>query len=163
MQVPRWLQRLDERIIAFTRRYSLAFVRWALGIVFVWFGILKLAGRSPVEELVAETLFWLPSQSALNVLGAFEVVVGAGLLTGWAIRVTLFLFAMQMVGTFLVFFAAPHRAFQSGNPLLLTEEGEFVLKNLVLLTSGVALASTVRKARKDEPLGQMLTERPGGQ
>jgi uncharacterized membrane protein YkgB len=54
------------------------------------------------------------------------------------------LFALQMVGTFLVLIVQPDVAFQHGNPLLLTTEGEFVVKNLVLLSAGLLIGSRVR-------------------
>ena len=158
--IPRWLQAADQRVISLTRRYSLVTLRVALGAVFIWFGALKLFGVSPVESLVADTLHWLPPTVAVKGLGAIEVIVGLGLLTGWAIRITLLLFLLQMAGTFLVFIVMPHRAFQAGNPLLLTTEGEFVLKNLVLITAGLVIASTVPKAMRGEPLARMVTRKP---
>jgi hypothetical protein len=48
-----------------------------------------------------------------------------------------------MVGTFLVFFVLPDVAFTAGNPLRLTVEGEFVVKNLVLLTAGLVVGSSL--------------------
>ena len=62
-----------------------------------------------------------------------------------ALRVTLGLFALQMAGTFLVLILQPDVAFQRGNPLLLTVEGEFVIKNLVLLSAGMVVGATVRR------------------
>ena len=47
---------------------------------------------------------------------------------------------MHLLGTFTVLVTQPDLAFQQGNPLLLTVEGEFVVKNLVLLSAGLALA-----------------------
>jgi hypothetical protein len=41
----------------------------------------------------------------------------------------------------------PGIAFQDGNPLLLTVEGEFVIKNLVLITAAMVVGSTVRPVR----------------
>ena len=52
-------------------------------------------------------------------------------------------FAIQLVGTFMVFLVLPQVAFSKGNPLLLTVEGEFVAKNLVLLAAGLVVGSNV--------------------
>jgi hypothetical protein len=60
-------------------------------------------------------------------------------------RLILLLFWLQMAGTFLVLVLQPDVAFQGGNPLLLTTEGEFVIKNLVLITAGLVVGSTVRR------------------
>jgi len=159
--IPEWLRALDARLIEFTRRTSVPALRVALGVVFVWFGGLKLAGVSPVAGIVADTLSWLPASLAVPGLGAVEVLVGLGLLTGYAIRVTLFLFTVQMVGTFAVFFIMPERMVVDGHALLLTTEGEFVVKNLVLITAGLVIASAVPIARPEKTLGRMFIEKPG--
>ncbi len=43
-----------------------------------------------------------------------------------------------------MFLVLPDVAFQDGNPLKLTVEGEFVVKNLVLLTAGLVVAAGLR-------------------
>jgi putative oxidoreductase len=53
----------------------------------------------------------------------------------------------QMLGTFLVFLLLPEVAFQDGNPLKLTVEGEFVLKNLVLLSAAMVVGAEVDRSR----------------
>jgi uncharacterized membrane protein YkgB len=60
----------------------------------------------------------------------------------------LVLFALQMIGTFLVLITQPDVAFQHGNPLLLTTEGEFVVKNLVLLSAGLMIGSRLQALPK---------------
>jgi len=49
--------------------------------------------------------------------------------------------AAHLCGTFLVLVMEPELAFQNGNPLLLTTIGEFVVKNLVLISAALVLAS----------------------
>jgi putative oxidoreductase len=158
--VPGWLQKFDNAFIEFLRRYSLLALRIALGTVFVWFGALKVLGVSPVESLVIKTLEWLPPAAAVKGLGAVEVVIGALLVSGWAIRVTLFLFFVQMLGTFLVFIMSPETAFDRGNPLLLTQTGEFVVKNLILIAAGMTIAAGVPGARRGQSLHDMIIEKP---
>lgn len=140
-------QRLDHTLIAFMTAHGARLLRIALGVVFVWFGALKLAGVSPVADLVAETVYWVRPQVFVPVLGLWEVVVGVGLLFGVALRLVLLLFWLQMAGTFLVLLVRPELAFQSGNPLRLTVMGEFVVKNLVLIAAGLVVGSTVQKPR----------------
>jgi putative oxidoreductase len=159
-QVPGWLYRFDHVLIEFLRRYSIRALRWALGVVFVWFGGLKLVGQSPVADLVSQTLPWLPPRAAEVGLGVVEVVVGLGLITGWAIRIILILFLVQMTGTFAVFFVAPGTAFSGANPFLLTATGEFIVKNLVLITAGLSVAATIPKIERRERLSKALQERP---
>jgi putative oxidoreductase len=146
--VPGWLDALDRRITRFLATYSITILRIALGIVFIWFGGLKIAGESPVEDLVREMLWWAPQENVVLGLGIFEVIVGASLLTAFALRLILLLFWAQLVGTFLVLVLRPDIAFQDpSNPLLLTVEGEFVVKNLVLIAGGLVVGSTVKRRR----------------
>jgi uncharacterized membrane protein YkgB len=139
---------IDERIVGFMERYGITFLRWALAVTFIWFGALKILGVSPVGALVAQTVPWLPPQFFVPFLGIWEVVIGVGLLVRFALRVTLFLFFAQMAGTFLVLVLLPQVSFQNGNPLLLTDTGEFVVKNFVLLSAGLVIGSTVREQKR---------------
>jgi len=139
--------RIDEALISLMRLHGARILRLALGVVFVWFGALKIMGRSPVADLVAATVYWVSPTWFVPLLGWWEVVVGLGLLAGIALRLTLLLFWLQLAGTFLVLVLRPDLAFQSGNPLLLTVAGEFVVKNLVLIAAGLVIGSTVRREK----------------
>jgi uncharacterized membrane protein YkgB len=131
-------------VSAFLRRWSIPALRVSLGLVFVWFGALKVFDVTPVADLVGRTVYWFDPDWVVPVLGAFEIVVGVGLLFKIALRAILGLFAAQMLGTFLVLVLLPEVSFEDGNVLLLTVEGEFVVKNLVLLSAGMVVGATVR-------------------
>lgn len=135
--------RFDQAMIGFMRAHGTRLLRVAVGVVFIWFGALKVADLSPVADLVAQTVYWVPPKFFVPFLGWWEIVVGIGLLLGVALRFVLLLFWLQMAGTFLVLVLRPELAFQGGNPLLLTVLGEFVVKNLVLIASGLVIGSTV--------------------
>ena len=135
-------------MIQFMSGYGIRILRVCLGIVFIWFGLLKVIGQSPVAELVAHTVYWVPSEFFVPFLGVWEIVVGVGLLFAWVLRLTLLLFWLQMAGTFLVLVVKPEIAFQGGNPLLLTTEGEFVVKNLVLIAAGLVVGGSVQRGGK---------------
>lgn len=117
-------------------------------MVFVWFGALKIFGVSPVADLVAKTLFFLPPKVAVTGMGIVEVVIGIGLLGAWAMRLTLSLFFAQLAGTFLTMIVRPGLVFRGGNPLVLTSDGEFIIKNLVLISAGLVILSTIRDGRR---------------
>jgi len=144
MQVSR-LVPIDDTIIRFLRRWSITVLRVSVAVVFIWFGALKVFNVTPVADLVADTVYWVDPDWFVPLLGVFEIIVGASLLARRALRIMLGLFALQMVGTFLVLVLQPDVAFQDGNPLLLTVEGEFVIKNLVLLSAGMVVGATVRR------------------
>ena len=119
----------------------------ALGIVFVWFGVLKIVGHSPVAGLVIKTAYFLPPDVALVGMGVLETIIGLGLLTGLAMRLTLALFFVQMCSTFLTVVTRPDLLIERGDPLLLSVHGEFLLKNLVLIAAGIAIVGSVPKSR----------------
>lgn len=123
-------------------------LRLALAITYIWFGALKISGVSPVADLVAKTTPFLPKKTAVPLVGVLEVAIGFGLLFRVAMRLTMPLFFFQIACTFLVPIMRPREAFQKGNPLLLTDTGEFVMKNLVLLAAGVVVGSTSRDKRE---------------
>lgn len=141
------IDRLDERATRFMQEYGITLLRLALAVVYIWFGALKIVDRSPVKALIADTAPWADTSWLLPVLGVWEVIIGLGLIFPVVLRLTLLLFWLQLAGTFLVFITAPGHAFQDDNPLLLSDSGEFVLKNLVLISAGLVVGSTLRRRR----------------
>ncbi len=136
---PQWFEKLDQFCIARMRRWGIPLLRIALGVVFLWFGLLKVFGVSPVEYLIKATYSFLPLQPFITFLGVWEVLVGLGLIFGVALRLTLALLWLQMAGTFVSLVLSPTMFFSHGNLFLLTTEGEFVIKNLVLITAGLVI------------------------
>ncbi len=126
-------------------------LRFSLAIVFVWFGALKIIGGSPVVELVASTVYWVDPGWFVPALGVVEVLVGLGLATRIGLRLVLAVLVVQLVGTFLVFVFQPDVAFQGGNPLVLTVEGEFIVKNLVLVAAAMVVGTQVGGNREEIP------------
>lgn len=123
------------------RRNSLSALRIALAGVYIWFGALKLAGTTPVRELVEATTPWADPSWFVTAMGGFEVALGLWLMFGRGLWFALPLFVAHMIGTFGVLVMVPEVAFQNGNPLQLTVEGEFVIKNLVMLAAVVVVAT----------------------
>jgi putative oxidoreductase len=125
-------------------------LRGSLGVTFAWFGALKLAGQPtlPASLIAAITPFADPDIS-VPLVGAVEVALGVGLLVGRFLPVVLVGVALQLSGTFLVLVLRPDVAFVGGNPLLLSVEGEYVVKNLVLLAATAALALHTLSPRPD--------------
>src|SRR5690349_17118067 len=96
IQLPNHLSnRLDQLDRAGTRlmaRYGLRLLSISMGLVFVWFGALKLMGMSPAEPLIRNTLDFLPSalvNPLILLLALWEVAIGLGFLSGRAKRVVL--------------------------------------------------------------------------
>ena len=70
------VQGIDERLRPFLARIGVPMLRISLGVVFVWFGLLKVFDVSPVSELVAKTIYWFDPDVVVPALGVFEVFVG---------------------------------------------------------------------------------------
>jgi putative oxidoreductase len=132
---------LEQRAVALLRRVGVPLLRISLGVVFVWFGALKIANVTPVGDLVAGTLPFVDPVWFVPFLGGVEVALGLGLLLGRAITVISAVLVGHLCGTFLVLVMQPELAFQNGNPLLLTTIGEFVVKNVVLIAAALVLAA----------------------
>lgn len=137
------ISRWEEQLIQLIAPLVLTALRLLLGAVFVWFGALKVTGSSPVYELVSRTLPWFPGHTATSVLGALELVLGLALVLGLLPRVVLPVLVAHLAGTFLTFAMVPAMMFRDANPLLLTEDGEFVVKNLILISAGLVLLTQV--------------------
>ncbi len=145
MPAPALLDPIDRRIAGFMRRYGVVTLRWAVGIVFVWFGALKLfPGLSPAEALVKRTVYWFDPDWFFPVLGVWEVLIGAFLLIRPLERVGLLLLALQMPGTFLPLILLPEVCF-TAFPFGLTLEGQYIVKNLVIIAAALVIGGTVRR------------------
>lgn len=145
------LVRAKRTLDGLLERFSVPLLRIALAVVFVWFGALKVFDVTPVGDLVAGTVPWFDSSWFVPALGGFEVALGlvllSGRLVGWACAAMV----AHLGGTFLVYVMQPSVAFQDGNPLLMTTEGEFVAKNVVLIAAGLVVAMwTARKRRAQQ-------------
>ncbi len=141
------LSDLEQRAVGVLRRVAIPLLRVSLGLVFVWFGALKVLNMTPVGELVAGTLPFLDPGWFVPFLGAVEVALGVGLLIGRWITAVCAVLVAHLCGTFLVLVMQPQLAFQDGNPLLLTTIGEFVIKNVVLISAALVLAARMREVK----------------
>ena len=145
--VNKYLKKIDESITNWMARAGLKFLRIGLGIVFFWFGILKfIPGVSPAEELVRNTIYFLDTNTFVPILAAWETLIGIGLITGKFMRLTLLLLFLQMPGTALPLIILPDIVWNIF-PYGLTLEGQYIIKNLVLIGAGLVLGGTVRGGR----------------
>jgi len=145
-------ERVDARITAVLARIAVPTLRMGLGLVFFWFGVLKFfPGLSPAEDLAARTIETLsggaigPSVS-LPILATWECLIGLGLWSGLFLRATLLLLALQMAGTVTPLFLFPAETF-TVFPIAPTLEGQYIIKNVVLIGAAMVVGATVRGGR----------------
>lgn len=140
----RGLDAVDVRVTRTMARAGIPLLRIALGVVYVWFGALKLVpGLSPAEDLVVATVSFLPAAVLMPLLGLWEIAIGLGFLLRRALRLTILLLFLQMPGTLAPLLLLPGRVF-TVFPLGLTLEGQYIVKNLVLVSAALVIGATVR-------------------
>ncbi len=148
----RRFNRLDIRITEWMARHGVALLRIAVGIVYCWFGALKFfPGLSPAQDLATRTIDLLtfglvPAAISLPVLAAWECGIGLGMITGRFMRATILLLLLQMTGTVLPMFFFPSETFIRF-PYAPTLEGQYIIKNLVLVSAALVIGATVRGGR----------------
>jgi len=142
--------RIDKHITSWMSKYGLLLLRLSVGIIFFWFGILKFfPGLSPAEDLAIRTIDLLSfgmisANVSIHIIAAWEVLIGIGLLTGIYMRATLFLLFLQIAGTISPVFLFPEEVFTK-IPYAPTLEGQYIIKNLVIISAGIVLGAAVRK------------------
>ncbi len=126
-----------ERSPQFKRRVLVG-LRIALGLVFFWFGVLKVMGYNPVFDIVNASFPMLATNTGNVLLGLLETAIGVGLLFRLFPHVLHTVLFFHMMGTLSVFVTAPELMFSPSFPIL-TLAGEFVFKNVVLAMSGLVI------------------------
>jgi uncharacterized membrane protein YkgB len=151
------LNELDRRIAAFMAHWGVTALRTSLGIIFIWFGVLKPLGLSPAAPLLMATVGFLPLLEPaqwLGIIGWWEVAIGLTFLFRRTVRIAVALLALQMVGTFLPLFVLPGVTFQPGRvPYAPTLEGQYIIKNLLIISAALVVGGTVRRRSEVLPSG----------
>ncbi|MGV8142109.1 MAG: hypothetical protein ACP5NS_00565 [Candidatus Pacearchaeota archaeon] len=136
---------VDKKITLWLGQYGLKALRFSVAIIFIWFGFLKVIDYSPATEIVKQTVYWFNPGWFIPFLGWWEVVIGLCFLSRRLLRVGIALLVPQMLGTFLPLILLPEITFQTGSFLLPTLEGQYIIKNLVIIAAAMVIGATVRK------------------
>lgn len=146
--------KIDERISRNMKRWGITAMRISFAIIFVWFGILKPLGLSAAEPLLKATVSWMPfwkPELWLSIIGWWEVVIGITFLFKPTTRIAIGLLFLQMLGTFMPLFFLPELTFQEGNLLLPTMEGQYIIKNLLIISAALVIGGTIHYSVKESP------------
>jgi uncharacterized membrane protein YkgB len=156
------LDRLEALVTRWLARYSVDLLRVSLGVVFLGFGVLKFfPGVSPAQGLAEEavaalTLGLIPGSVGLVLVATIETVIGLSLITGRYVHLGLVWLGVAMVGILSPLVLVPSELF--ARPYEPTLEGQYVLKDLVLIAAGLVVATSVRLRRsvvsRDEPASE---------
>jgi len=139
-------ERFDRTIASTLARYGLPALRWSLAVVFVWFGLLKPLGVSPANDLVTRTVYWFDPAWFVPLLGWWEVLIGVCMVIRPLNRAAILLLALQMPGTFLPLVLLPDICW-THVPWAPTLEGQYIIKNLVLIAAAMVIGGAVRTPR----------------
>jgi len=134
---------IDATISEQMDRWSVPALRVAIGVVFIWFGGLKVLGVSPAGDLVAATVYVVPPELFVPVLGVWEVLIGVCLLYKPLIRLGILLLFVQLPGTFLPMVLLPEVVYTTF-PYGLTVEGQYIVKNLVIIGAALVIGGALR-------------------
>ncbi|MDP8908386.1 MAG: DoxX family protein [Chloroflexota bacterium] len=150
---------VEEKLHGVLVRHSITALRVSVGVVFVGFGLLKFfPGVSPAEDLSITTIDLLtfgvvPWRVGIILIAGLEVFIGVCLLASRWMRVAVWFLAIEFVGILAPLVLLSGRLFSGpgGAPTL---EGQYVLKDIILVAAGMTIAAgTFRGGRlvRDEP------------
>jgi len=144
------LRNLDIKLIHFFRKASVPVARFGLFVVFFWFGALKVFGLSPasglVQSLFESTVPVMPFNIFLVLFGALECLIGIMFLIRGLERAVMPLLFLHMVTTFMPLFFLPEITWSSF--LVPTLEGQYIIKNLVIIAAAVGIAAHLHPLQK---------------
>lgn len=123
--------------------------RLSLGLIFLWFGLLKIAGYNPVFDIVNGTFPYFATGHGNIILGVAETLIGVLLLVNLLPLLVHVALIIHLLGTLLAFFTASDVLFSPQFPVL-TLAGEFVFKNISLAVGGVLVMIHERRRKELE-------------
>ncbi len=125
-----------DKLSSFSQRIDISFGRFAIFLIYAWFGILKVVGASPATEMVLElldkTLPFMDPGLFMILFGLFEVLIGVLFLFPRAFKLALLLIFIHLVTTTLPLFILPHMVWTS--TLAPTLEGQYIIKNILIIS-----------------------------
>ena len=150
-----WFKRVDYGVMTCMRRCSPVLARVSLFVIFFWFGVLKIVGTSAANELVAalqaETLPFFAEAQFIGFIGALEIAIAFLILIPRWERLSIGLLLVHMATTFLPLVFLPEATWQGF--LTPTLEGQYIIKNLVIVAMALAIAAYISPLKKEFPRG----------
>ena len=144
-----YLEKFDMWFIHSLRRLSIPFARFALFVVFFWFGILKIIGTSPANPMVADllhvTLPFMTWDVFIVLFSVYEMIIGISFIIPKFERLALALLIPHMIMTIMPLIFLTNMTWQGF--LTPTLEGQYIIKNLVIIALAVGIAAHLHPLR----------------
>ena len=152
-----------DPVFALTQRIAAPFLRLSLGLILLWIGALKFVDPSPVVGLLQGSLPFLALPAFVYLLGVLEVIAALLLFGNAYVRYVGFGVMALFAGTLTIFLIAPGLTYGDAGFPRLTLVGQFLLKDLVLFATAVALvaADSARVATRMRPDAPMAAPMAG--
>ena len=143
------IKAFDQWLIALFLRYGHWLHRVSLGILFIWFGLLKPLGHRTTTSILAHTTYWGDPETIVLILGWWEVAIGVCLLFRPLVRIAVLLLVIRLPGVVLAFVLKPEVCFFSF-PFAPTLEGQYLIKDLVVFIATLAIVGSTRLPDKPD-------------
>ena len=140
---------VDQWLMALFLRYGHWLHRVSLGVLFIWFGLLKPLGHKTTTSILAHTIYWGEPANMVVMLGWWEVAIGVCLLFRPLVRVAVLLLMIRLPGVLLAFVLKPDVCFFSF-PFAPTPEGQYLIKDLVLFIATLAIVGSTHLPDKSD-------------
>ncbi len=135
----------DSKAIAWARKVVFPLARFAIFLVYFWFGILKVLETSPASPLVValldRTMPFLNPDSFLVAFGLLEMIIGILFIIPRLERLAIFTLILHLITTIMPLFLLPEFAWQS--LMVPTLEGQYMIKNILLVLAGVVVLANL--------------------
>ena len=152
MRMLRWpenerFQTFDRRLADWMERWGHRIHRITLAMVFLWFGVLKVAGEESATSLIAHTVYFAPPEIMVPILGLWEVAIGLCLLFLPLLRIAILLLAIRLPGTLLALILKAEVCFVE-LPWVPSLEGQYLIKDFLLFGAALVIGGTVREEQR---------------
>ena len=143
MKTNLFLTHFDNTVIAVCKRFAYSFARFALFLVYFWFGILKVITESPanplVDSLLQRTLPFMSFETFILLFGLLEVLIGILFLFPKMTRLVISLLFLHMITTFMPLVFLPQLVWTA--PFVPTLEGQYIIKNVLIIAVALEIVS----------------------
>ena len=144
------LYNFDKWLIAFAKQHYSWIARISLFVIYFYFGLLKLIGASPANELAigfAQKMGMASySQELYIALAAVECIIGVIILVPRLTRVAIFIMFGHMLLVSAPIVLYPEAVWRA--PLVPNLEGQYIIKNAALVALALGLVANTKPLAK---------------
>lgn len=133
----------DHKVIVKMRHWVIPVSRFAIFLVYFWFGALKVFGTSPANPLVANllenTMPWISFSNFIIAFGVFEMVIGLIFIIPHLERLAVFFLLIHLVTTVMPLFVLPQVTWSGF--MTPTLEGQYIIKNILIIALAIGIVA----------------------